>query len=119
MLVCLVLDYLLYRKDLLFQKQLERQTKKENILINNRNLIIKKGLLFNFQKEYQPIVARTRKVANQNDFFYTAAFVVPSYLLIKLADLIFLPSMSSKKSFIALGMLLKLFDELKKMIERL
>jgi len=119
MLTCLVLDYFLYQKDLLFQKRLVKQTKKENDLINNRNLIIKKGLFSDFQKKYQSIVAKTRKIANQNDFIYTAAFVVPSYLLIKLADLIFLPSMSNQESFVALGMLLKLFEELKKMIERL
>ncbi|CAG8679667.1 21163_t:CDS:2, partial [Racocetra persica] len=51
--------------DLLFQKQLEKQTKKENALINNRNLIIKKGLFFTFRKEYQPIVAKTRKRLNE------------------------------------------------------
>jgi ABC-type bacteriocin/lantibiotic exporter with double-glycine peptidase domain len=118
-LICLVLNYFLYKEDLLFQRQLESQTKKENNLINNRNLIIKKGLFFTFQKEYKKVVDKTRKVANKSDFFYTSSFSAPSYFFIPLAQFIFLPFMSSKESFIALEMLLKLFDELKKMIERL
>lgn len=118
-IVCLTINYFLYQKDLLFQKKLVQQTKKENALINHRDLIIKKGLFFSWQKEYQPIVDETRKAANQSDFFYTSAFVVPSYFLIPLAQLIFLPFMNSDESFVALEMLLRLFDELKKMIERL
>ncbi|CAG8722013.1 17787_t:CDS:2, partial [Racocetra fulgida] len=63
-LTCLVLDYLLYQKDLLFQKQLEKQTKKENVLINNQrndiqnNLIIKEPItVISFQEvsfAYEP-----------------------------------------------------------------
>jgi hypothetical protein len=113
------LNYFLYKKDLLFQKQLEKQTKKEDNLVNNHHLILKKGLFFAFQKEYKKVVNETRKIANKSDFFYTSSFVAPSYLFIPLAQFIFLPFMSSKESFIALEMLLKLFDELKKMIERL
>jgi ATP-binding cassette subfamily B multidrug efflux pump len=118
-LICLGLNYLLYKKDLLFKERLEKQSKKENDLVNNRDLIIKKNLFFPFQKEYKQTVSQTRKVANQGDFFYTSSFVLPSYFFIPLAQLIFLPFMKGGESFVALEMLLKLFDELKKMIERL
>jgi ABC-type siderophore export system fused ATPase/permease subunit len=113
------LNYLLYKKDLLFQKKLEKQTKKENILVNNRNLIIKKNGFYSFQDKYKPIVKETCQVASQSDFLYTLAWATPSYSLIPLAQIIFLPFAKSEASFVASDMLLKLFDELKKMIERL
>lgn len=118
-MICLILNYFLYQKDLLFQKKLEKQTKKENFLVNNRNLIIKKGGFFSFQKEYKPIVGETCRVANQSDFLYSLAWVIPSYSIIPLAQIIFLPFAKNEASFVASDMLIKLFDELKKMIERL
>src|SRR4051812_8012410 len=116
-MICLILNYFLYQKDLLFQKKLEKQTKKENFLVNNRNLIIKKGDFFSFQKEYKPIVGETCRVANQSDFLYSLAWVIPSYSIIPLAQIIFLPFAKNEASFVASDMLIKLFDELKKMIE--
>lgn len=44
LLICYLLQYLNYKKDLLFQKHLEEETKKETILVNKRDLIIKKDL---------------------------------------------------------------------------
>jgi len=58
-LTILFIDSFLYKRDLKFQKVSEKQTKKEDIAINNRDLIIKKGLTNSFRKEYKETVNYT------------------------------------------------------------
>jgi len=55
-------------KDLLFQKQLVKQAKQENLLINQRDLIIKKSLVNNYSAEYKDILNKTKSLADKEDF---------------------------------------------------
>src|SRR6266511_2592368 len=106
-------------KNLLFQKQLVKKTKKENFLVNQRDLIIKKNLINDSQKDYENILNKANLLANKEDFTYTLSFVVPSYSLIKYSKFFFFPFIRDKKSFVAFNVLTELFDASKKMIERL
>ncbi|MCE8163286.1 MAG: ABC transporter ATP-binding protein/permease [Candidatus Moeniiplasma glomeromycotorum] len=118
-ILTLVFNFFLYLKDLLFQKQLTKQTKQENLIINQRDLIIKKNLISSASQEYKNILTKTKSLANQEDFVYTLAFVVPSYSLIKYSKFFFFPFITDKKSFVAFNVLTELFEAGKKMIERL
>ncbi|CAI2171412.1 8196_t:CDS:2 [Funneliformis geosporum] len=48
----MVFQYLHYKKDLAFQKPLEKETEKEKFLVNNRDLIIKKNLSSTYGANY-------------------------------------------------------------------
>lgn len=117
--ICGLFNFLLYKKDLLFQKQLEKQTNQENKLVKYRNLIIKKNLGENYSKSYDQTLKNTQRIANEEDLLYTSAFVVPSYSLIKYSKYFFLPFVSSSDDFVAFTMFTDLLDAMKKMIERL
>lgn len=112
-------NFLLYKKDLLLREKTEAQTQQENILINNRDLIVKKGLSKDFTKGYNQTLENTRQVANKKDWAFTLAYVVPSYSLIKYTNFFFYPFIDSLEGWEAFNMLTQLFDSLKKMMERL
>jgi len=112
-------NFFLYKKDLILQKKLELQIHQEDILVNNRDLIIKKGLSKNFTNQYNKFLQNTRQSANKKDWFFTLAYVVPSYSLIKYANFFFYPFINSPAGWTAFSMLANLFDALKKMLERL
>lgn len=118
-ILTLAFNFFLYLKDLLFQKQLVKQAKQENLLINQRDLIIKKNLVNNYSAEYKDILNKTKSLADKEDFMNTLAFVVPSYSLIKYSRFFFFPFITDEKSFVAFSVLTELFDASKKMIERL
>jgi len=118
-ILTLAFNFFLYLKDLLFQKQLVKQAKQENLLINQRDLIIKKSLVNNYSAEYKDILNKTKSLADKEDFMNTLAFVVPSYSLIKYSRFFFFPFITDEKSFVAFSVLTELFDASKKMIERL
>lgn len=117
--ICLVLNYFLYKRDLLMQKATAKQLKIEDILVNNRDLIIKKNLANEYQKNYRERTNKTYRFVADKDWMTTLAFGVPSYSLITLSDVVFLPFLKNSESFIAIGMVSKLFGQLKKMIDRL
>lgn len=103
----------------MFQKQLEKQTNQETDLIKHRDLIIKKDLGEVYFKKYSRTLNKTKKIANKEDLFYTAAFVIPAYSLIKYSKYFFLPFASNSNDFIAFTMFTDLLDAVKKMIERI
>jgi ABC-type multidrug transport system fused ATPase/permease subunit len=115
----LAFNYFLYLRDLTFKKQLTKQVKQENFLINQRDLIIKKGLTDLSTQEYEKALNKTKLSADKEDFMYTLAFVVPSYSFIKYSKFLFFPFINDEKSFVAFNVLTELFEASKKMIERL
>jgi ABC-type siderophore export system fused ATPase/permease subunit len=117
--ICGLFNFLLYKKDLLFQKQLEKQTNQENKLVKYRNLIIKKNWGADYSQKYDQTLQNTRQIANEEDLLYTTAFVVPSYSLIKYSKYFFLPFVSGSEDFVAFTMFTDLLDAVKKMIERI
>ena len=112
-------NFLLYKKDLIFQRQLEVQTQQENTAVNGRELIIKKGLEKEFFVKYNHILENTRQVANQEDWIYTLNFVVPSYSLIKYSEYIFYPLINSPEGWVAFNRLTNLFKNFKAIIARI
>src|SRR4051812_14766573 len=70
-----IFNFLLYRKDLVLQKKIESQTHQEDILVNNRDLIIKKGLSEEFVTKYSQTLEDARQVANKKDWAYTLAYI--------------------------------------------
>jgi len=65
--VCLTLNYFVYQQDLALQKKNEQLKKKEDILVNQRDLIIKKNLTTSYQENYQQAVNKTYSVADKRD----------------------------------------------------
>jgi ABC-type multidrug transport system fused ATPase/permease subunit len=115
-------DKLLYQKDLNLQKVLENRTKKEDIAINKRDLIIKKGLVNNFSQDYKKTVNYVWEVANKREWIHTLSWVIPTYSLISYGgDLFLLPFIhkQGKSAYLTLKIFGKLFNAMKKMVERL
>ncbi|CAI2189142.1 7624_t:CDS:2, partial [Funneliformis geosporum] len=56
----MVFQYLHYKKDLAFQKPLEKETEKEKFLVNNRDLIIKKNLSSTYGANYNNSLANSQ-----------------------------------------------------------
>ncbi|CAG8473532.1 1905_t:CDS:2 [Scutellospora calospora] len=117
--ICGLINYFLHKKDLKFQKQLEEQVKQETILVNQRDLLLKKNAEETYFAKYQQTLKRTRQLANEEDKLYTAAFVIPSYSLIKYSKYFFFPFVGDRGGYIAFNIFTDLFEAMKKMIERL
>jgi ABC-type multidrug transport system fused ATPase/permease subunit len=112
--------WFLYKKDLKLRKLSEEEVKKEDVIVNNRDLIIKKGKVISFQTKYEKTVNRNTNFANKRDWTYTLYWVVPSFSLITYADFIFLPLVlgKGKEALTAMKMFGKVFSGGKKSIER-
>ncbi|WNE41151.1 MAG: Vitamin B12 import ATP-binding protein BtuD [Mycoplasmataceae bacterium] len=120
--ICLVLNYFVYKKDLCLQKKLEKVKKEENVLVNNRDLIIKKNLTNNYQKNYQRIVDESWDLNNKKDWIFTFALVVPGFSIIPYIEYIFLPLICLKNKmfdYSSLFILGKLYGHEKKLVDRL
>jgi ATP-binding cassette subfamily B protein len=113
--------WLLYKKDLKFRRISEKEIEKEDIIINNRDLIIKKGEVTPFQKRYEKSVNQTKVFGNKKDLTYTLSWVVPSYSFITYADFVFLPLVLGRgtEALTAMKMFNKVFSGGKKSVERL
>ncbi|CAI2178344.1 18141_t:CDS:2, partial [Funneliformis geosporum] len=107
-------------KDSKLRQISEAEIKKEDTIINSRDLIIKKGLVTSFQKQYESSVNQTISFTNKRDLTYTLYWVVPSFSLITYADFIFLPLVlgKGKEALTAMKMFGKVFGGGKKSIER-
>ena len=57
----------LYKKDLKLRKLLEEEVKKEDIIVNNRDLIIKKGKVVSLQAKYKKTVNQNTNFTNKRD----------------------------------------------------
>lgn len=120
--LCLILNYFVYKKDLLLQKACEKVKKEENILVNNRNLIIKKNLTENYQKNYHKMVNKNYDLKDERDWSFTLALVIPGFSVIPFIEYILLPLLSFKSGsfdYTSLSMLSKFYGQEKKMIDRL
>jgi len=121
-IVCLVLNYFVYRWDLSLQRKNEQLKKNEGDLVNHRDLIIKKSLDTAYRKNYQRTVNKVYSVADKRDWKFTLAMVVPSFSLIPSLEFIFIPLaclISGKYDFASWHMLSKLYGHEKKIIDRL
>jgi ABC-type bacteriocin/lantibiotic exporter with double-glycine peptidase domain len=118
--VVLLFSWFLYKKDSKLRQISEEEIKKEDIIINNRDLIIKKGMVEPFQEKYQKSVNQTISFTNKRDWTYTLYWVVPAFSLITYSDFIFLPLVLGKgeNALTALKMFGKVFSGGKKSIER-
>ncbi|MCE8163004.1 MAG: ABC transporter ATP-binding protein/permease [Candidatus Moeniiplasma glomeromycotorum] len=116
----LLFAWFLYKKDSKLRQISEEEVRKEDIIINNRDLIIKKGMAEPFQQKYQKSVDRTISFTNKRDWTYTLYWVTPAFSLITYADFIFLPLVlgKGKDALTAMKMFGKVFSGGKKSIER-
>jgi hypothetical protein len=60
-------QYRVYKKDQPFQKALKKETEREEFLINNRDLIIKKNLINTSLASYHLYLNKTHEEANKRD----------------------------------------------------
>jgi ABC-type multidrug transport system fused ATPase/permease subunit len=110
-LLSFVFNYLIERRKTELQKAFEKQVEAENNLINNRKLIIKKGLTKNFFRNYQQISQTVQEKANKETFFSSAYKSTFTYLIrfgkffLLLILLIFIPNAND---FVILTMFTKL-----------
>lgn len=121
-LICLVLNYFVYKKDLSLQKKLEKIKKEENTLVNNRNLIVKKSLTNVYQEKYQQEINKVYSLNNKKEWNFTLALSIPSFSIIPYIEYIILPLIcikSGKYDYPSLSLLNKLYGHEKKMIDRL
>jgi hypothetical protein len=65
------LQYLFAREEFSFQAKLEKETKEDNFLVENRNLIIKKNLAHSFLFRYNKLLSVSQRSANKRDLIYT------------------------------------------------
>jgi len=114
-------QYLVYKKDQPFQKTLKKETERENFLVNNRDLIIKKNLIPSSLASYNLSLNDSRQATNKRDFVYTLGYVTPSYSLVRMAGFLFAPfaAGADEKTKIAVINLIGLSDSTKKTAERL
>ena len=117
--IIIIFQYLHYKKDLAFQKPLEKETEKEKFLVSKRDLIIKKGLTNYYGKNYLRSLRSSHVAENKRDWIFTLSFVVPAYTLPKFAPFLFLRFINNDASFEAANNLISLADSTKKMTERL
>ncbi|CFW92755.1 putative Xenobiotic-transporting ATPase [endosymbiont DhMRE of Dentiscutata heterogama] len=120
--IIIIFQYLHYKKDLEFQKPLEKETEKEEFLVNHRDLIIKKSLTAEYEKNYARSLEKSHTAENKRDWIFTLSFVVPSYSLPKFAPFflfLFVKNNPSKPVFNTANSLIGLADDTKKMAERL
>jgi ABC-type bacteriocin/lantibiotic exporter with double-glycine peptidase domain len=80
-LLSFIFNRLISRRKTELEKVIEKQTEAENNLINNRKLIIKKGLTNNFFSDYQQISQMVQKKVNRENFFGSLYKSTFSYLI--------------------------------------
>src|SRR4051794_26394367 len=117
--IIIIFQYLHYKKDLKFQKPLEKETKKEKFLVNHRDLIIKKNLTNRYEKNYTHSLEKSQVAENKRDWIFTLSFVIPAFSLPKFATFLFFPFVNSPETFATANSLIDLAGESKKMTERL
>ena len=113
----IVLQYFFFKRELAFQKPLERENKKDNFLVDNRDLIIKKNLVSSSLHDYSKLLNSTQRLANKRDSAFTLSWVIPSYGLGQIGGFIFLPFAS--QDLVAYQRIVKLSESTKKFTERL
>ncbi|CAH1756407.1 12210_t:CDS:2 [Entrophospora sp. SA101] len=96
---------------------LAKETKKDNFLIDKRDLIIKKNLVSSSLNSYNRLLDNSRSFANKRDLTFTLSWVIPSYSLGQVGGFIFLPFASEYLA--AYQRIAKLSESTKKMAERL
>ena len=116
--VASLFQYWVYKKDQSFQKALKKETQREEFLVNNRDLIIKKNLTGASLSAYHVYLNKTHEEANKRDWTYTLAYVTPAYSLVRATGFFFLRFINAK-TFSAVMQIVGLCDSSKKMIERL
>lgn len=115
------LNYWLYQKDLFFQRALIKRTQQENNLLNNHQLIIKKGLVNSFNNNYWQISWIAKKRADLRNWVSAVCQTLPDYFWMEFASyflLIFFPA-GDAHSFIFLGMFIRLSSTLRRLIKGL
>jgi ABC-type multidrug transport system fused ATPase/permease subunit len=119
--VCSILNYIVYRRELSFQKTSETSKEKENFIINNQKIIVKKNLHEKFKEEYSSINENLKKKSNWRDFMYAISMVAPSYLLINYVEFILLPLICLNENYNPANLILlgRIFSQEKKIFERL
>ncbi|CAG8456740.1 5754_t:CDS:10, partial [Racocetra fulgida] len=117
--IIIIFQYLHYKKDLEFQKVLEKETEKEKFLVNHRDLIIKKSLVAEHEKNYLRSLEKSHTAENKRDWIFTNSFVIPAYSLPKFAPFLFLRFIHNEPTFRTANSLVSLAEDTKKMAERL
>ncbi|KLL04902.1 MAG: ABC transporter, ATP-binding protein [Mycoplasmataceae bacterium RV_VA103A] len=117
--IIIIFQYLHYKKDLEFQKVLEKETEKEKFLVNHRDLIIKKSLVAEYEKNYLRSLEKSHTAENKRDWIFTNSFVIPAYSLPKFAPFLFLRFIRNEPTFRTANSLVSLAEDTKKMAERL
>ncbi|CAG8795648.1 29629_t:CDS:2, partial [Racocetra persica] len=102
-----------------FQKVLEKETEKEKFLVNHCDLIIKKSLVAEYEKNYLRSLEKSHTAENKRDWIFANSFVIPAYSLPKFAPFLFLRFIHNEPTFRTANSLVSLADDTKKMAERL
>lgn len=118
--ICIILQYIFYKKELKFQNSMEDEMKNELFLVDNRDLIIKKNSVSNFLNSYNFLLKKSFFDSNDRDLFQSFSFVFPSFYIIKMFAvfvIIFTDKFTPNVISSSLA-LIDLFDNFKKIIER-
>ncbi|RHZ35969.1 ABC transporter ATP-binding protein [endosymbiont GvMRE of Glomus versiforme] len=119
-LLLLYFNRQIYQKRSKLQQAIEKQTDCENELINNRQLIIKKGLLNDSLKKYTHVLQTTQKKANNEALFNSLYRTIFTHLIrlnkffLLLIVLIFVPGAND---FVVFGLFTRLITPLNYLIK--
>lgn len=121
--VCLALQLSFYVRELDLQKWLKREVESELFLVDNRDLIVKKGLVAENLKDYSSSLKNTLTSSNKRDVSQALSFVFPSYFMLKWYPFVALflvgPSkLNWKKTLNSISAFKDIFDNVRKLIER-
>lgn len=72
------------KKESLFRTKYNKIIAKEDFLVKNNNLIIKKGLTGYYKKDYQIRMGKAYSVLNFKEIWTTAALVIPNFFISKI-----------------------------------
>lgn len=117
LIVCFILQYSFYARELILQGSLKDEAKVELSLAENRDLVIKKNLVSEHLDGYRSSLKKTFQNLNKRDISQTLSFVFPSYFMIKWFPFVgtFLNPVSA---VIAIRIFYEIFDNIRKLVER-
>lgn len=120
-IVCISLCFFSYIWEQQSQKETEKEEGEAKRIISNNWLIIKKGEKEKFLNNYRKTLEKAKKIINIKKLFDTFQMVIPTYLLIRYMNYIFVIfGDSNEKKFVGLYFLFsQLLSDSGKMVERL
>jgi ABC-type multidrug transport system fused ATPase/permease subunit len=128
LVVSSILQSWIYWVDLKFRDILKNQIREEDVIINNRDLIIKKALVDASEIKYSKMIKFIKEENDKRDLVYTNSWVIISYLLLPFFDTLSLLFFKNKNGVVGKSssnllfirsLISKIFESVKKMNERI